>query len=55
MHTTSDVDMGDITAVNRDFVVNGGLFNINNYYIPISKEEGGGWRCHVVNDNRGRG
>jgi len=40
-HTTDDIDIGDIHAINRDFVVvQRGFENIHYYYIPISKVEG---------------
>ena len=40
-HTTDDIDIGDIHAINRDFVVvKRGFENIHYYYIPISKVEG---------------
>jgi hypothetical protein len=35
------IDIGDITAVSRDFVVvKRGFINIHYYYIPVSKVEG---------------
>ncbi len=41
VHTGDDVDIGDVDAVSRDFVVvKRGLINIHYYYIPISKVEG---------------
>ena len=41
VHTTDDVDIGDIYAVSKNFVVvMRGLINIHYYYIPISKVEG---------------
>ena len=41
VHTTDDVDIGDIYAVGKNFVVvMRGLINIHYYYIPISKVEG---------------
>ncbi len=41
VHTSDDVDIGDIDAVSRDFVVvKRGFINIHYYYIPISKVEG---------------
>jgi hypothetical protein len=47
VHTSDDVDIGDIDAVSRDFiVVKRGFVNIHYYYIPIGKVEG--WDGHVV-------
>jgi hypothetical protein len=47
VHTTDDIDIGDIDAVSRDFiVVKRGYVNIHYYYIPISKVEG--WDGHVL-------
>lgn len=41
VHTSDDIDIGDITAVSRDFVViKRGFINIHYYYIPVSKVEG---------------
>jgi hypothetical protein len=41
VHTSDDVDIGDIAAVSRDFiVVKRGFVNVHYYYIPIGKEEG---------------
>jgi hypothetical protein len=41
VYTSDDVDIGDIDAVSRDFiVVKRGFVNIHYYYIPISKVEG---------------
>lgn len=41
VHTIDDIDIGDIEAVSRDFiVVKRGFVNIHYYYIPISKVEG---------------
>jgi hypothetical protein len=41
VHTTDDIDIGDIDAVSRDFVVvKRGFVNVHYYYIPISKVEG---------------
>jgi hypothetical protein len=58
VYTSDDVDIGDIDAVSRDFiVVKRGFVNIHYYYIPVSKVEGWdgmGWKCIVVKDNRGR-
>ena len=45
-HTSDDLDIGDIHAINRDFVVvKRGFVNIHYYYIPITKVEG--WDGHV--------
>src|SRR5918994_6784355 len=47
VHTSDDVDIGDIEAESRDFVVvKRGIVNIHYYYIPISKVEG--WDGHVL-------
>ena len=47
VHTSDDKDIGDIEAINRDFiVVKRGFVNVHYYYIPISKVEG--WDGHVV-------
>ena len=47
VHTSDDVDIGDIDAVSGDFiVVKRGFVNIHYYYIPISKVEG--WDGHVL-------
>ncbi len=41
VHTSDDVDIGDIDAVSRDFVVvKRGFITTHYYYIPISKVEG---------------
>jgi hypothetical protein len=41
------VDIGDIEAINRDFiVVKKGIINVHYYYIPITRVEG--WDGHVV-------
>jgi hypothetical protein len=41
VHTTDDIDIGDIEAVSRDFiVVKRGFVDLHYYYIPISKIEG---------------
>src|SRR3712207_7088920 len=40
VHTSDDVDIGDIDAVSRDFiVVKRGFVNIHYYYVPIRSEE----------------
>jgi hypothetical protein len=47
VHTSDDIDIGDIDAVSRDFiVVKRGFVKIHYYYIPISKVEG--WDGHVL-------
>jgi hypothetical protein len=41
VHTGDDVDIGDIDAVSRDFiVVKRGFLKVHYYYIPISKVDG---------------
>lgn len=41
VHTSDDVDIGDIDAVSRDFiVVKRGFLKVRHYYVPISKVEG---------------
>ena len=43
VHTADDVDIGDIEAVSKDFVVvKRGFIHVHRYYIPISKIEGWG-------------
>src|ERR671919_247948 len=47
VHTSDDIDIGDIDAVSRDFiVVKRGFVSVHYYYIPISKVEG--WDGHVL-------
>lgn len=47
VHTNDDIDIGDIEAVSRDFiVVKRGFVNVHYYYIPIGKVEG--WDGNVV-------
>jgi hypothetical protein len=47
MHTSDDEDIGDVEAVNRDFiVVKRGFINVHRYYIPISKVQG--WDGNVL-------
>ena len=42
VHTADDIDIGDIDAVSRDFiVVKRGYVNVHYYYIPISKLKDG--------------
>jgi hypothetical protein len=41
VHTSDDIDIGDIDAVSSDFiVVKRGFVNVHYYYIPFSKLEG---------------
>ena len=47
VHSSDDIDIGDIDAVSKDFiVVKRGYVNVHYYYIPISKVEG--WDGHVL-------
>src|SRR5947208_15645726 len=47
VHTSDDIDVGDIDAVSRDFVVvKRGFVNVHYYHIPMSKVEG--WDGHVL-------
>ena len=47
VHTSDDIDIGDIEAINRDFVVvKRGYVHVHYYYIPMNKVEG--WDGHVV-------
>ena len=47
VHTSDDADIGDIEAINLNFlVVKRGLINVHYYYIPITKIEG--WDGRVV-------
>jgi hypothetical protein len=47
VHTSDDVDIGDIDAINRDFiVVKRGFIHIHYYYIPMGEVEG--WDGNVV-------
>src|ERR671920_1187067 len=47
VYTSDDVDIGDIDAVSRDFiVVKRGFVNVHYYYIPIGKVEG--WDGSIV-------
>ena len=47
VHTSDDLDIGDIDAVSRDIiVVKRGFVNVHYYYIPISKVEG--WDGNVL-------
>lgn len=47
VHTSDDIDIGDINAMSRDFiVVKRGIVNVHYYYIPISKVEA--WDGNVL-------
>jgi hypothetical protein len=47
VHTSDDQDIGDVEAVNRDFiVVKRGFVNVHRYFIPISKVQG--WDGNVL-------
>ncbi len=47
VHTSDDVDIGDIEAINRDFIViKRGYIHVHRYYVPMTKVEG--WDGHVV-------
>ncbi|HEX7258080.1 MAG TPA: C2H2-type zinc finger protein [Nitrososphaeraceae archaeon] len=47
VHTSDDVDIGDVYAVSKNLVVvMRGLINIHYYYIPVSKVEG--WDGNVL-------
>jgi hypothetical protein len=47
VHTTDDVDIGDIDALSRDFIiVKRGYLNEHYYYIPITKVEG--WDGNIL-------
>jgi hypothetical protein len=47
VHTADDVDIGDIDALSRDFIViKRGYLNEHYYYVPISKVEG--WDGNVL-------
>lgn len=47
VHASDDQDIGDIEAVNRDFiVVKRGLVSVRRYYVPMSRVEG--WDGNVV-------
>lgn len=46
-HTSDDIDIGDIEAINKDMiVVKSGIRNVHYYYIPIDKVEG--WDKNIV-------
>jgi hypothetical protein len=47
VYTNDDINIGNIDAVNRDFiVVKRGLINMHYYFIPITKVEG--WDGNVL-------
>jgi len=47
VHTYDDIDIGDIYAISRNFiVVKRGFVNIHYYYIPVKKVEG--WDGNVL-------
>ncbi len=47
VHTSDDIDIGDIEAVSKSFVVvKRGFINIHYYYIPMTRIEG--WDGHVL-------
>ena len=47
MHSIDDADIGDIEAVNKNFVVvKSGFVNVHYYYIPTTKIEG--WDGRVL-------
>ena len=47
VHTSDDIDIDDVEAVSRNFVVvKRGYVNIHRYYIPISRVEG--WDGNVL-------
>jgi hypothetical protein len=47
VHTADDVDVGDIDALSRDFIViKRGYLNEHYYYVPITKVEG--WNSNVL-------
>jgi hypothetical protein len=47
VHTSDDMDIGDIEAVNRNFVVvKRGYINVHYYYIPVNAVDG--WDGHVL-------
>ena len=49
VHTSDDVDIGDIDAVSRDFVVvKRGFVNVHYYYIPLNKVEGWEILCKIT-------
>jgi hypothetical protein len=41
IHTSEDQDIGDIEAINSNFiVVKGGLVDVHRYYVSLNKVEG---------------
>ena len=47
VHTSDDQDIGDIEAVNREFiVVKRGFVNVHRYFIPADKIEG--WDGNIL-------
>ena len=47
VHTSDDIDIGNINVVSRDFVViKRGIVNVHDYYIPITKVEA--WDSNVL-------
>jgi hypothetical protein len=41
VHTSEDQDIGDIEAINSNFiVVKGGLVDVHRYYVSLNKVEG---------------
>ena len=47
VHTANDIDIGDVEAISRNFiVVKRGFVNVHHYYIPIGKVEG--WDGNVL-------
>jgi hypothetical protein len=47
VHTSDDIDIGDIYAVSRNFVVvKKGFVNVHYYYIPVTRVEG--WDSNVL-------
>ena len=47
VHTSDDQDIGDVEAVNREFVaIKRGFVNIHRYFIPANKIDG--WDGNVL-------
>jgi hypothetical protein len=47
VHTADDIDIGDIEAVSRNFIViKRGFIHVHHYYIPVGKAEG--WDGNVL-------
>ncbi|MDR4510712.1 MAG: hypothetical protein MRJ93_03290 [Nitrososphaeraceae archaeon] len=47
VHTSDDIDIGDIFGISRNFIiVKRGFINIHYYYIPIKHV--GGWDGNVI-------